>query len=51
MLMLRFILSAFAPALQNAEQTKLAALGQVSALNYCRLVHVYICINYICVYV
>lgn len=31
---------ALVPALQNAEQTKLAALGQLSALIFCLTVHV-----------
>lgn len=30
----------FALALQNSEQTKLAALGQLSALNFCLVVHI-----------
>lgn len=30
----------FAIALQNSEQTKLAALGQLSALNFCLVVHI-----------
>lgn len=41
MLKLRLILSGFAlaPALQNSEQTKLAALSQLSAFNFCLIVH------------
>lgn len=31
---------ALSPALQNSEQTKLAALSQLSALNFCLTVHI-----------
>lgn len=48
MLKLRFILSGFAlsPALQNSEKTKLAALSQLSALNFC-LTCAYRVMNYL----
>lgn len=35
-----FFFFALALALQNSEQTKLAALGKLSALNFCLVVHI-----------